>query len=150
MSAVRQKGETFAGYSDLTTMCCPDCGILYALPARLIAHAAERGNREHVWFCPNGHELGYNDPPGEPEADRLKRQLEAERARRARTQAQLDQTNSELIGQKARGTRFKNERDRLKQRATNGVCPCCNRTFKQLARHMASQHPDFETEAADV
>lgn len=24
-----------------------------------------------------------------------------------------------------------------------GVCPCCNRTFKNLARHMAGQHPGF-------
>lgn len=23
-----------------------------------------------------------------------------------------------------------------------GVCPCCNRTFQQLARHMASKHPN--------
>lgn len=23
-----------------------------------------------------------------------------------------------------------------------GICPCCNRTFSQLARHMQSKHPD--------
>lgn len=23
-----------------------------------------------------------------------------------------------------------------------GVCPCCNRTFSQLSRHMQSKHPD--------
>jgi hypothetical protein len=26
----------------------------------------------------------------------------------------------------------------------NGVCPCCNRTFQNLARHMAGKHPDYE------
>lgn len=25
-----------------------------------------------------------------------------------------------------------------------GMCPCCRRTFKQLAEHMKSKHPDFD------
>lgn len=32
---------------------------------------------------------------------------------------------------------------KLKTRANHGVCPCCNRTFKQLASHMAIKHPNF-------
>jgi hypothetical protein len=24
-----------------------------------------------------------------------------------------------------------------------GVCPCCNRTFQQLARHMKAKHPGY-------
>lgn len=35
---------------------------------------------------------------------------------------------------------------RLKNRAAAGVCPCCNRTFHQLVRHMAAKHPDFAAE----
>lgn len=30
----------------------------------------------------------------------------------------------------------------LSDRAHAGVCPCCNRTFKQLAAHMKTKHPD--------
>ena len=33
---------------------------------------------------------------------------------------------------------------RLKKRAIAGVCPCCNRTFQQLAAHMAHKHPDYK------
>lgn len=36
---------------------------------------------------------------------------------------------------------------RLKRRAANGVCPCCTRTFADLKRHMANQHPDFTLES---
>lgn len=144
MTVIAQRGETFAGYNTLTTMCCPSCGVLYALPERLIAAARERGNRERVWYCPNGHELGYNDAPGEAEADKLRRQLEDERARAGRQSARADQLESRLIAQKGAATRARNERDRLARRVQAGVCPCCNRTFKQLARHMATQHPDFE------
>lgn len=41
---------------------------------------------------------------------------------------------------------YKGAATRLKNRAKAGVCPCCNRTFQNLARHMASQHPDHETD----
>ena len=33
---------------------------------------------------------------------------------------------------------------RMKNRIKVGVCPCCNRTFQDLAKHMASQHKDFD------
>jgi hypothetical protein len=33
---------------------------------------------------------------------------------------------------------------RIKKRVAAGVCPCCNRSFKDLARHMAGQHPDYK------
>lgn len=33
---------------------------------------------------------------------------------------------------------------RIKNRVKNGVCPCCNRTFENLARHMQAKHSDFK------
>lgn len=41
---------------------------------------------------------------------------------------------------------FKGVVTKLKKRAANGVCPCCNRTFVDLARHMAGKHPTFLAE----
>jgi DNA repair exonuclease SbcCD ATPase subunit len=69
--------------------------------------------------------------------------LKRERDRAARVQAQLDQANAAEKAQRAAKTRFRNERDKLRTRAAAGVCPCCGRTFKQLARHMQSKHPDW-------
>ncbi len=31
----------------------------------------------------------------------------------------------------------------LKNRIANGVCPCCNRTFVNLGRHIGTKHPQF-------
>src|SRR5690606_15231496 len=31
-----------------------------------------------------------------------------------------------------------------RQRFANGVCPCCNRSFTNVARHMRTQHPDYD------
>lgn len=32
---------------------------------------------------------------------------------------------------------------KTKNRIGKGVCPCCNRTFVELARHIATKHPDY-------
>lgn len=37
----------------------------------------------------------------------------------------------------------KGAHQRTKNRVAKGVCPCCNRSFTNLAKHMAGQHPDF-------
>lgn len=33
---------------------------------------------------------------------------------------------------------------RVKNRVSKGVCPCCNRYFEQLHKHMETQHPDYQ------
>ena len=38
---------------------------------------------------------------------------------------------------------------RIKNRVGHGVCPCCNRSFGNVARHMADQHPNWAAEAAE-
>ena len=37
----------------------------------------------------------------------------------------------------------KGELTKMKKRVGNGVCPCCNRQFVNLQRHMATQHPGY-------
>ncbi len=32
---------------------------------------------------------------------------------------------------------------RTRKRVGSGVCPCCSRTFQQLARHMKAKHPAY-------
>lgn len=119
------------------------CGINLAIPSSL--ERAARDNQTNV-YCPLGHTFVY----GKNEKERLEAQLEAERRRAGRLAAERDQARQETITQKGRATRFRNDRDRLKTRAAAGVCPCCNRTFQQLARHMAKQHPGFADEAPEA
>lgn len=37
---------------------------------------------------------------------------------------------------------------RIKNRIARGVCPCCKRTFQNLAAHMQTQHPGFGGDAS--
>jgi hypothetical protein len=131
----RSPHETFAGESVLEVMCCPICGITYAVPESMLD--AGRRKPDLWWYCPNGHHLHF---PGKSESEKL----EDEKNRRARLQAQLDQRDAQLRAQRGATTRARNQRDKVINRAVRGVCPCCNRSFKQLRRHMASKHPDYE------
>lgn len=38
---------------------------------------------------------------------------------------------------------------KTKKRIANGVCPCCNRHFVNLERHMTGKHPDYTKEQSE-
>jgi len=42
---------------------------------------------------------------------------------------------------------IRGELTKLKKRVTNGVCPCCHRSFQNLRRHMATKHPNEAKDA---
>lgn len=130
-------------YTDSLTVTSCWCGIKVAIPNDLYRQARENGHR--VW-CPLGHTFVW----GETETDRLRaraEQLKADQrwyAQRLNAERDLRlDTERRLSAQRGATTRARNQRDRDRTRVAAGVCPCCNRTFKNLARHMAGQHPDF-------
>jgi len=127
---------------DLVVVECT-CGILFAIPEKLNRSAlTHRGQSGWQISCPLGHTWHYT---GDNEETRLRKQLEREREHSASLVSRLDQTEAHLRGEKAAKTRIKNERDRLKQRATAGVCPHpeCHRHFENLERHVATKHPEL-------
>jgi len=88
-------------------------------------------------YCPLGHSYFI---AAQGKAAELEKRLLRERECSARLAAERDQAEASARAQKGHATR-------LRKRAKAGVCPCCNRTFKQLARHMATKHPDFDPSA---
>jgi hypothetical protein len=140
-----REGERFSADTTLTVVSCSTCHMTYAIPESLYKSAVKwHGDRTdgRGWklCCPLGHTWWYI---GESEGDRAKRLLKSERDYAARLAAERDQAKASLHGQKIRASRFKNDRDRERKRAAAGVCPCCNRSFQNLARHMTGQHPGF-------
>lgn len=109
----------------LFTIDCGTCGGTYAINERYRNKKLEKGG---FWHCPYCEcSWGY----GKGENDKLKEELDAERQRKLDALARANEAES---------ARAKVER-KLK-RVQKGVCPCCNRTFSDLARHMATKHPD--------
>lgn len=147
---VNVHGESFSADTTLCTVECCACGILYAIPDSLDDwlrkyNRAAYPNGYGSTCCPAGHKWHY---PGRNTEQIAKRDAERARDAAARARAERDQAEASARAQKAAATRARNERDRERRRTAAGVCPCCNRSFKQLARHVCSQHPDYpETKA---
>lgn len=112
----------------LTEITCGICGGVYAIAENLRATRYEQGGFWHCPYCQGS--WGYVTS----ENDKLKKQLAEERARKDRALADAN-VNRELR------IKAENSLQRIKKRVNNGVCPCCHRTFKQLAAHMKSKHP---------
>lgn len=133
--------ETMTFTGELTIVSCW-CGMKHAVPSSLNRHQHyERDHgRDFVIYCPLGHQYVA---AGESEVARLKRELEQAKNRTLAEQQRHDQTRAELRETERRRQAQKGVTTRIKNRVQKGVCPCCNRTFTNLARHMAGQHPDF-------
>jgi hypothetical protein len=113
---------------------CGRCDLTFAVPDYW---QRDRRATGESWWCPNGHERVYR----EPENARLKRELEAARARATHAEDQRQAAERSAAAHRGQATR-------LRKRVANGVCPCCNRSFQNLHRHMSTQHPDYtESEA---
>lgn len=118
---------------DLVVVECT-CGILYAIPENLHRSAQDhRGPNGWQISCPLGHTWHYT---GDDLEVRLQKELDRERNWSARLTAERDQVQASLNATKGVVTK-------MRKRASAGVCPCCTRTFQQLARHMAAKHPKF-------
>lgn len=126
-----QRLSTFAGQTTLEVEVCT-CGVLFAAPKHMLETRREDGKS---FYCPNGHCLSYDG-----EISRLKRRAEQAEQKAKATRDLLDFEQRSNASTRGHLTR-------MKKRVAGGVCPCCNRSFKDLAKHMAGQHPDF-TKAA--
>lgn len=123
------EGLTYTETITMITVKCCNCGVVFGMTSDL----QKRFLNDHdKWFyCPNGHEQHYT---GKTDAEKLKE---------AQTQLAIH-----------REARYKEEREKIAaldkvkkldakiKRIHNGVCPCCNRSFENLRRHMETKHPE--------
>lgn len=124
---------TYSG--QLTVVACW-CGMRHAIPAELDDfqdRQHDNGERQTSIYCPLGH---THIRAGKGEAERLRERL-------ARTE-QANRASRDLLAAEERShAATRGHLTRVKKRAAHGVCPCCNRTFQNVARHMESRHPDY-------
>jgi hypothetical protein len=121
----------------LTPMTCPVCGVVYGLSEEFRQRAQDAGERKWGWYCTNGHSLAY---PGKS-ADDLERERLADELARTKTSLLNERDIRETV-ERSRAA-IKGELTKTKKRVAKGVCPCCNRHFANVQRHMEGQHPDY-------
>lgn len=128
---------------------CFSCKVQYWIPDSLEETKQKTRNNENrpPSYCPYGH-ANYRKPEAVISQEQKIRQ---ERDQLLQNKAYLqDRINEEREGREAAERSAKAYRasaTRVKNRAKHGVCPCCNRTFKQLAAHMKTQHPGYKPDA---
>ncbi|SKU47360.1 Uncharacterised protein [Mycobacteroides abscessus subsp. abscessus] len=123
---------TFTAVDTYTVIHCvrEGCGVPYALNDEFIR---QRRKDHKSWHCPNGHSQYYPQ----------KNETEEAKARAAMLERQLANRDEDLRAAKAAHAVTKGKLTKTRNRIAKGVCPCCNRSFANLQRHMAGQHPDY-------
>lgn len=116
--------QTVSLFVTIETLQCANCGLPFGITKEYMSC---RRDDHGGFYCPNGHVNYY---PQASEAEVLRKKLSDEQARHANTQLEL------MAAQKSK--------QRLEKRIKNGACPCCNKQFVQLTRHMKSKHPDYQ------
>jgi hypothetical protein len=122
---------------------CCECSCTFAIDDTL-------NDRARVWkkrsvYCPScGTCQGWG---GETPDQKIRREMEAELVRVKRNNEYLEATakwqeeRAEAAERSLSAT--KGVVTRIKNRVSKGVCPCCNRTFVDLQRHMHTKHPEY-------
>lgn len=136
-----QRSEQF-----VTEACCR-CGVVFAVSADLQAHWRRS---QESFYCPNGHSQAYV----EDEVTRVKRemqkQIDAARVEAENAKRDIEWWRVHNNEKRRQLSAAKGQMTKLKKRIGHGVCPCCHRTFKQLAAHMSHMHPEFTSDADAV
>lgn len=124
---------------------CYHCKCEMWLP-RALYEAAQHGKGVISFYCAYGH--GQVFAKGETDLDKMRR----ERDRLYQEMAYKDDLLKE-VGHKLEASQDMLRREKLasikaKKRSAAGTCPCCRRTFRQMALHMRNKHPNFKAEEA--
>lgn len=124
----------------LETLTCGECGIQFAVPEAWIVRKRRGEEPDRGFHCPAGHSRTFT---GETEAERLQRELDAQKRTTKWTEERLESVRKERDHQEQRARALRGVVTKVKKRVGHGVCPCCNRTFQQLASHMKKKHPEY-------
>lgn len=122
---------------------CINCGVAFTVPENMIAHQRKTGGYHH---CPNGHSQGWGK--GETEQDKIRRERDQLRQQLAERDDEIARQERMRKAAEGRLSQANKKAAKAAKRAAAGVCPCCNRTVGQMARHMKSKHPDFVATSA--
>lgn len=129
----------------LTEIHCGSCGVLHAIPTVMYEAALEEGG---FWHCPNGHSRGWRE--GRRAKEEIRRERDLLKQRLAQKDDEIAAAARSLEEERRRSAAYRGEATKVRNRAKAGVCPCCNRTFQNVARHMGTKHPDFDPKVISI
>lgn len=130
----------------MTWNTCYKCKCQMFIPDAL-NEAALHARGEVPFYCAYGHKQFYIE--GESDETKLRRERDRLTQRLAEKDDEITRQRELREAAERRTAAARGQVTKIKNRVGHGVCPCCNRSFENLARHMASQHADFAQQAAE-
>ena len=124
--------RTLSYTEELTVVTCW-CGMHHAIPKALYDHMVHKRDNNQTQpnvYCPAGHTWIVS---GESALDKERRKAD-------RLERQLANRDESLRIERASHIATKGHLTRAKTRADRGVCQHCNRSFVNVARHVAHMH----------
>lgn len=129
--------STLTNVTTFEIVTCCKCSVQFAMPTELQRRRLDdRGD----FYCPNGHSQHYT---GKSEAQRQQERADLAERRLANAQENARIARAEQVTTRRQLSAAKGQLTKTRNRIAKGVCPCCNRSFANVARHMAGQHPDY-------
>lgn len=126
------RGANTSNQIDFVLETCCSCGIPFFMPTYYRKQKLE--NPGSLFYCPNGHGQQYT---GTSEAEKLRVKLSQLEAEKKKTEEELQNRWLDALNEK-------NKLAKQLKRVHNGVCPCCNRSFQNLRRHIETKHPELK------
>jgi len=121
---------------EMVVEACCNCGIPFAMTSTF---DAERRLDHKTFYCPSGHGQVYKENETERKLRLAEERLSSERGWSSQLSDRLAVSERRLSATRGVVTRQRN-------RAAAGLCPCCNRHFVAMERHMKSKHPEYTEE----
>lgn len=114
---------------------CPVCRYVFCIDSD--TDATLRLSHNNFWCPICKGQMNYSGP------SKMERELASLKENLKWAQERADRAMNDAAYYKRQRDAQKGQVTRLKNRAAAGMCPCCNRHFTNLERHMGTKHPEF-------
>lgn len=128
---------SFTVESATLTCCHAGCGIVFAVPSWWEKKRREDHTR---FFCPNGHGQSFSS---ESDEEKFRRERDTAKQQLARVEDEKREAFRQRDEARMSAARAVKKSKQLTKRAASGTCPCCTRSFSNMAEHMKKEHPEF-------
>lgn len=139
--------DTLTGRTTYVLEECCSCHVTFYVTKDFHQEKLDhRHERRGTFYCPNGHSQHYL---GQTDVEKERERTRREREWRERAEAREVHLRDQLEAERRSNAARKGWITRARRRTGHGVCPVagCKRHFPNLARHMATVHPEHVLDA---
>lgn len=116
---------------------CCRCSMNFQMPRDFYELRKSDGKE---FFCPVGHQQYFT----ETEISSLRKQLQSALSSKHFYQERADHYRESMIKEERRTRGLKSALTLTKKRIAKGKCPCCDKNFDDLRKHIEEKHKTYK------